>query len=98
MFLSYWLFGLRLPTLVFVGYWVELGLGSEMRNSMRPHSTEYSPGSEVLCYSSGSDLELPLQEFWPYPWIVNQDPTSCMGCQKKRENNNKVKNKIRLGN
>ena len=33
VFLSYWLFGLRLPTLGFVGYWVELGLGAEMRNS-----------------------------------------------------------------
>ena len=31
VFLSYWLFGLRLPTLGFVDYWVELGLGAEMR-------------------------------------------------------------------
>ena len=38
MFLFYRLFGLRLPTLEFVGYWVELGLGVEMRNSVRPHS------------------------------------------------------------
>ena len=45
VFLSYWLFGLRLPTLEFVGSWVELGLGAEMR----PHSDEYSLGSEVLC-------------------------------------------------
>ena len=43
------LVGLRLPTLGFVGYWVELGLGAEMRNSVRPHSDEYSLGSEVLC-------------------------------------------------
>ena len=49
MFLSYWFFGLRLPTLGFVGYLVDLGLGSEMRNSMRPHSDEYSLGSEGLC-------------------------------------------------
>ena len=49
VFLFYWLFGLRLPTLEFVGYWVELGLGAEMRNSVRPHSHEYSLGSEVLC-------------------------------------------------
>ena len=49
VFLSYWLFGLRLPTLGFVGYWVELGLGAEMRNSVRLHSDEYSLGSEVLC-------------------------------------------------
>ena len=48
MFLSYWLFGLRLPTLEFVGFWVELGLGAEM-NSVRLHSDEYSLGSEVLC-------------------------------------------------
>ena len=48
-FLSYWLFGLRLPTLRFVDYWVELGLSAEMRNSMRPHSNEYSLGSEVIC-------------------------------------------------
>ena len=59
VFLFYWLFGLRLRTLEFVGYWVELGLGAEMRNSMRPLSDEYSLGSEVLCYSSGSDSELP---------------------------------------
>ena len=44
VFLSYWLFGLRLPTLEFVGCWVELGLGAEMRNSVRPHSNEYSWG------------------------------------------------------
>ena len=49
MFLSYWLFGLRLLTLGFVGCWVELGLGAEMRNSMRPHSDEYLLGSVVLC-------------------------------------------------
>ena len=49
VFLSYWLFGLRLPTLEFVGYWVELGLGAEMRNSVRPPSGEYSLGSEVIC-------------------------------------------------
>ena len=47
--LSYWLLGLRLPTLEFVGYWVELGLGAEMRTSVRPHSYEYSLGSEALC-------------------------------------------------
>ena len=40
---------LSLPTLGFVGYWVELDLGAEMRNSMRPHSDEYSLGSVVLC-------------------------------------------------
>ena len=50
VFLFYWLFGLRLPTLEFVGYWVEeLGLGAEMRTSVRPHSNEYYLGSEVLC-------------------------------------------------
>ena len=32
VFLSYWLFGLSFPALV--GYWVELGLGAEMRNSV----------------------------------------------------------------
>ena len=47
--LSYWLFGLRLPTLEFVGSWVELGLGAKMKNFGRPHSDEYSLGSEVLC-------------------------------------------------
>ena len=46
-----------------------LGLGAEMRNSVRPHSDEYSLGSEVLCSSSGSDSELPLQELWPIPLI-----------------------------
>ena len=49
VFLSYWLFGLRLPTLEFVAYCVELGLGAEMRTSGRPHPDEYSSGSEVLC-------------------------------------------------
>ena len=49
VFLPYWLFGLRLPTLAFVGYCVELGLGAEMKSSMRPHSDEYSLWSEVLC-------------------------------------------------
>ena len=49
VFLFYWLFGLRLPTLAFVGYWVELDLAAEMGNSMRPHSDEHSLVSEVLC-------------------------------------------------
>ena len=49
MFLSYWFFGLRLPTLEFVGCWVELSLGAEVRTSMRHQSSEYSLGSEVLC-------------------------------------------------
>ena len=49
VFLSYWLFGLRRPILEFVGCWVELGLGAEMRTSGRPHSDEYSLVSEVLC-------------------------------------------------
>ena len=49
MFLSYWLFGLWLPALEFIGCWVEMGLGAEMRTSRRPHSDEYSLGSEVLC-------------------------------------------------
>ena len=48
VFLSYWFFGLRLPTLEFVGYWVELGLGAEMRNPMRPYSDGCSLGSEIL--------------------------------------------------
>ena len=48
VFLFYSLFGLRLPMLEFVGYWVELGLGAEMRNSMRPHSDDYFLASEVL--------------------------------------------------
>ena len=47
--LSYWLFGLRLPAVEFVGCWVELGLGTEMITSRRPHSDKYSLGSEVLC-------------------------------------------------
>ena len=49
VFLSHWLSGLRLSTLEFVGSWVELGLGAEMRTSRRPHSDRYSLGSEVLC-------------------------------------------------
>ena len=49
VFLSYWLFGLRLPTLQFLGCWVELVLDAEMRTSGRPHSDEYSLGSEILC-------------------------------------------------
>ena len=49
VFLFYWFFGLRLPTVEFVGNCVELGLGAEMTTSVRPHSDEYSLGSEVLC-------------------------------------------------
>ena len=49
VFLFYWLFGLGPPTLEFVGCWVELGLGAEMRTSVRPHYNEYSLESEVLC-------------------------------------------------
>ena len=49
MFLSYWLFGLRLPVLEFVGCWVELGLDAKLRTSGRPHSDEYSLRSEVFC-------------------------------------------------
>ena len=60
VFLSYWLFGLRLPTLEFVSYWVDLGLGAGMRNSVRSHSNEYSLGFEDLCKSFGLDSELPL--------------------------------------
>ena len=85
VFWRYWLFGLRLPTLQSVGRWVELGLGAEMRNSVRPHSDEYSLGSELLCYSSGLDLELPLQELPPDPRLANQDPASCVGQPKKKE-------------
>ena len=85
VFLSYWLFGLKLPTLQFVGCWVELGLGSEMRTSGGPHSDECSLGSEVLCYSSGSDSEIPLQELQPNPQLMNQDPASHAGQQKKKK-------------
>ena len=85
VFLSYWLFGLRLPTLEFVGYCIELGLGAEMRNSVRPHSDEYSLGSEVLCHSSGSDSELPPQELRPYPGLVNKDPASHVARPKKEK-------------
>ena len=48
VFLSYWLFGLRRPTLELAGSWVEPGLGAEMRTSGRPHSDKYSLESEVL--------------------------------------------------
>ena len=48
VFLCYWLFDLRLPTLEFIGYWVELGLGAEMRNSVRSHSNEHFLRPEVL--------------------------------------------------
>ena len=84
VFLSYWLFGLGLPALEFVGYWVELGLGADMTNSVKSHSNEYSLGSEFLCWSSGSDSELPLQEFQPNPQLMNQDPASHIGWQKKK--------------
>ena len=40
VFLSYWLFGLRHPALEFAGSWIEPGVGSEMRTSRRPHSTD----------------------------------------------------------
>ena len=37
MFLSYWLYGLRLSALDFADSWVEPGLGVEMRTSGVPH-------------------------------------------------------------
>ena len=40
VFLSYWLFDLRLPALEFVGCWVEPGLGAEMRTSWRLNQEE----------------------------------------------------------
>ena len=49
VFLLYWLYALRLPALEFVGCWIELGFGAEMKTSRRPHSDEYSLGPEVLC-------------------------------------------------
>ena len=85
VFLFYWLFGLRLPTLEFVGYWVELCLDAEMRNSVRPHADEYSLGSEVLSCSSGLDSEFPPQELWPDPRLLNQDPASHLGWQKNQK-------------
>ena len=76
IFLSSWLFGLRRPALEFASSLIELGLGAEMRTSRRPHSDWYSLGSEVLCYSSGLDSELPPQELGPELWPGNQDPAS----------------------
>jgi len=49
MFLSYWLYGLRLSALDFADNWVEPGLGAEMRISGRPHSDKHFWRSEVLC-------------------------------------------------
>ena len=60
VFLFNWLFVLRLPTLEFVGCWVELGLGAEMRTSGRPHSNEYSLGSEVLLLVQWFRLRAPI--------------------------------------
>ena len=103
LFLSCWLFGLRLPTLEFVGWWVELGLGAEMRTSMRPHSDEYSLGSEVLSFQ-WFGLGAPTTGASARPWAC--EPRSCKPPgvaktnkqTKKPHNSNKVKNKIRLGN
>ena len=89
VFLSYWLFGLRLPALEFVVFWVELALGAMVRTSGRPHSNEYSLGSEVLCYSSGLDLKVPLEELQSNPWFMNQDPASHMGWQKTNKQTTK---------
>ena len=49
MFLSYWLYGLRLSALDFADSWAEPGVGAEMRISRRPHSDKHFWGSEVLC-------------------------------------------------
>ena len=38
VFLFYWLFGQRRPTLEFAGSLIEPGFGAEMRTSGRPHS------------------------------------------------------------
>ena len=88
MFLSSWVFGLRLPAQESVGCGVMLGLGANMRTSGRPHADEYSLGSEILCYSSGLDLELPQPELWPEPQFVNQDPSSHVLWQKQKKDNN----------
>ena len=97
MFLSYWLFDLRLPTLEFVSCWVELGLGAEMRTSRRPHSNEYSLGSEALLFQ-WFGLRAPTTGALVQP--LAHEPRSRKSCggakKKKKENNNKVKNKIRL--
>ena len=90
-------FGLRLSKLEFVGLWVELSLGAEMKTSRRPQSDEYSLGSEVLCYSSGPQSELPPEELQSDPWLMNQDLASHRRWQKK-EQQQRVKNEIRLGN
>ena len=91
MFLTYWFFGLRLPTLGFVGHWVELGLGAEMRNSVRPHSDEYSLESEVLLLVQWFRLRVPLQELQPDPGLMNQDPASRLRRRKKKQKRNKQK-------
>ena len=95
VFLSYWLFGLRRPALEFAGSWVEPGLGVEMSTSGRPHSDEFSLGSEVLCQSTGLDLALPPQELRPDPQPENQDPTSCVAWKKirKKRSSTIIKNK-----
>ena len=76
VFLSYWLFGLRLPTLEFVGCWVELGLGAEMRTSGRltpmniPWGLRFSVSPVVWTWNSH------CRSSGPTPRLVNQDPTS----------------------
>ena len=49
MFVSYWLYGLRLSALDFADSWVEPDLGAEMRISGRPHCDKYFWGSDILC-------------------------------------------------
>ena len=55
-----------------------------MRNSMSLHSDEYSLGSEVLCQSSGSDSELPLEELRPNPQLLTKFPQATWGLSRDR--------------
>ena len=78
VYLSCLLFGMRLPALVFVDIWVELGFRVEMGTSWRALANEYSPGPEILLLSSIFDLVLPPQRLRPDPHLGNQDSASCM--------------------
>ena len=91
VFLSYWLFGLKLPAAEFAGSWVELGLGAKMRNYRRSYSDWYSLGSEVLLVQ-WFGLGALTTGAWAQPLVHEARSCKCYCEAKKKkteQNNNK---------
>ena len=99
VFLFYWLFGLRLPTLEFVGCWVVLRLVAE---DLWETSFQWIlPGVWGSLLILWSGLGAPTTGASAPPPAHESRSCKLRGAAKKKKNkeyNNKVKNKIRLGN